>query len=106
MPQRERTSQLPDGLDRDRIRERHKLARKWAYLISATTYVPLSQDQLEEQLLDLLDQVLTSLRQEPFVPDVAAEVTRTLAKLNCSGADSIRCTVDVLGKALQRLPEE
>lgn len=105
MPQRERTSQLPDGLDRDRIRERHKLARKWAYLISATTYVPLSQDRLEEQLLDLLDQVLTALRQDPFVPDVATEVTNTLAKLNCSGADSIRCTVDVLGKALLRLPE-
>jgi diguanylate cyclase (GGDEF)-like protein/PAS domain S-box-containing protein len=105
VPQRERNSQLPDGPDRDRIRERHKLARKWAYLISATTYVPLSQDQLEERLLDLLDQVLVSLRQDPFSTEVATEVTTSLAKLNCAGTDSIRCTVDVLGKALLRLPE-
>ncbi len=100
MPQRERTSQLPDGPERDRIRERHKLARKWAYLISATTYVPLSQDELEQHLLTLLDDVIQALRSEPFTTDVAAEVTAKLTQLNCSGADSIRCSVELLGQVM------
>jgi diguanylate cyclase (GGDEF)-like protein/PAS domain S-box-containing protein len=99
VPQREPVS-LPDGPDRDRIRERHKLARKWAYLISATTYVPLSQDELEQHLLSLLESMLAGLRAEPFSTDVAVEVTARLTQLNCSGAESIRCTVDVLGKLL------
>jgi diguanylate cyclase (GGDEF)-like protein/PAS domain S-box-containing protein len=105
VPQREPTSQLPDGPDHDRIRERHKLARKWAYSISATTYVPLSQAELEQRLLGLIDDVLIALRDDPASTAVAVEVTARLAKMNCVGTDSLRCTVDVLGRCLLRLDE-
>ncbi|TCO62649.1 putative bifunctional diguanylate cyclase/phosphodiesterase [Actinocrispum wychmicini] len=106
MPRQEPTSPLPDASHRRGVRERHKLARKWASLISATNYVPLSQDELERQLLDLLDQVVAALRRDPTDADgVAARITERLAKLNCSGAESIRYTVDVLGKSLLSVTE-
>jgi diguanylate cyclase (GGDEF)-like protein/PAS domain S-box-containing protein len=104
VPQREPTSPPPPdgslGPDRDPIRERRKLARKWAYLISGTAYVPLSQDELERQLLDLLDRMVQALRTEPFSTAIATEVIARLVAMNCSGADSLRSTVDVLGKSL------
>jgi diguanylate cyclase (GGDEF)-like protein/PAS domain S-box-containing protein len=103
VPQREPTSPLPDdlrGLSRDHIRERHKLARKWAYLISGTAYVPLSHDDLEQRLYGLVDVLFTALRTEPFSTDAVADVADRLVAMNCADARSLRCTVDVLGRAL------
>lgn len=104
MPRQLPTPPLPNGPTTSSVRERQKLARKWASLVSATTYVPLSPHDLERQLLDLLEKVLAALHGESDI-DVANEVTTRLAKLNCIGADNLRATVDVLGRSLLSLTE-
>jgi diguanylate cyclase (GGDEF)-like protein/PAS domain S-box-containing protein len=62
--------------------------------------VPLLQDELESQLLELLDGVVNALRSEPFSTVVAKDVITRLEAMNCLGAESLRSTVDVLGKSL------
>lgn len=108
MPQRESLSPLPDDAiagQPGNIRERHKLARKWAYLISGTTYVPLSQVDLESRLRDLVCHIVTALRKDPVDTSVAGLVANRLVAMNCTDSKSLRCTVDVLGKALLAMSE-
>ncbi|MBP2320251.1 diguanylate cyclase (GGDEF)-like protein/PAS domain S-box-containing protein [Kibdelosporangium banguiense] len=108
MPQRESISPLPDdavaghpGL----IRERRKLARKWAYLICGTTYVPLSQADLESRLQELFEHIVTALRGDPVDTSVTELVATRLVAMNCTDSTSLRCTLEVLGKALLASPE-
>ncbi|MFI7121307.1 putative bifunctional diguanylate cyclase/phosphodiesterase [Amycolatopsis sp. NPDC049868] len=95
-------------------RERVKVARKWAYLVSGTTYLPLSHDQIERELLGLLDRLLDALAGDQPAIESAAEVGAELVRLHCVGKTSLQCTVDVLAAALlaptdsrsaDRLPE-
>ncbi|MFD6065906.1 putative bifunctional diguanylate cyclase/phosphodiesterase [Amycolatopsis lurida] len=95
-------------------RERVKLARKWAYLVSSTTYLPLSHDQIERELLGLLDRLLEAVAGDRPATEIAAEVGAELVRLHCVGKTSLQCTVDVLAAALlaptdprsaDRLPE-
>ena len=81
-------------------RQRTLIARRWAYQISGTAYVPLSRDVLENELLALVDRVFDAVRSEPFECDDLIEVGERLVELNCTGPTSLRCTVEVLGKAL------
>ncbi|MET0136356.1 MAG: EAL domain-containing protein [Kibdelosporangium sp.] len=103
MPQREPTSPLPDDSradDRDLIRERRRLARKWACAITATAYVSLSRDELEDELHDLLDRLYAALRSEPSGSEAVAHVTERLSAMNSSDPGTLRSTVDVLGRSL------
>ncbi|WP_410664977.1 putative bifunctional diguanylate cyclase/phosphodiesterase [Amycolatopsis sp. lyj-84] len=95
-------------------RERVKVARKWAYLVSSTTYLPLSHDQIERELLGLLDRLLEAVAGDRPATESAAEVGAELVRLHCVGKTSLQCTVDVLAAALlapadsgsaDRLPE-
>ncbi|WP_260478639.1 bifunctional diguanylate cyclase/phosphodiesterase [Kibdelosporangium aridum] len=103
MPPRESISPLPDDLNvatSDAIRERYKLARKWAYLMCHNTYVPLSQGELESQLLDMIARLVAALRQDSIDLEFAADLTERLVAMNCADSVSLRCTVDVLGRGL------
>ncbi|MGH7868957.1 MAG: diguanylate cyclase domain-containing protein, partial [Candidatus Dormibacteraceae bacterium] len=86
-------------------RERVALARKWAYLVSKTAYLPLSPTELEQHLLQLIDQLFEAVRSEPFEADLAAVVGDRLVELRCVGRDSLRRTMEILGKALLHQPE-
>lgn len=95
-------SPLPAGRAR---RERVLLARKWAYLLSATAYIPLPYPDVETELLGMVDRLLDALRTEPFDPEPALHVAKRLVGMNCVGQGSFQRTVDILGKALLRQPE-
>ncbi|MFC3454806.1 putative bifunctional diguanylate cyclase/phosphodiesterase [Amycolatopsis speibonae] len=95
-------------------RERVKVARKWAYLVSSTTYLPLSHDRIERELLGLLDRLLEAVAGDRPAIESAAEVGAELVRMRCVGKTSLQCTVDVLAAALlapadsrsaDRLPE-
>jgi diguanylate cyclase (GGDEF)-like protein/PAS domain S-box-containing protein len=81
-------------------RERALLARKWAYQVTTTTYIPLSYPDIEAELLALVDRLFDAVRGEPFSPDPATEVAHRLVAMNCVGPTTFRRTMDLLGKAL------
>lgn len=98
-------SPAPDDSGRWRV----KLARKWAYLITTTAYLPLPHAELEERLLELVDVLATVLMAGSAGPggseQRAAEIGSRLVAMHCTGPDSLRRTLDVLGRDLLAQPE-
>jgi PAS domain S-box-containing protein len=84
---------------------RHKVARKWAYLVSLTAYLPLSYGEVERELLGLVNSVFDAILCEPVPDDRIQAVGARLVELNCVGKASLQCTVDVLAGALFAEPE-
>lgn len=91
----------PSRTQRDRL----LLARKWAYLLSATAYIPLPYAEVEAELLAMVNRLCDTLRAEPFDPTPAIDVANRLVGMNCVGQASFQRTSDILGKALLALPE-
>jgi diguanylate cyclase (GGDEF)-like protein len=89
---------LPDASAPDRALAR--LARKWAYQVSMTSYIPLPHKEIERQLRELAHEVFEVVAAEPVDVDRAAAVGERLVKLHCVGKASLRCSVDVLAGAL------
>jgi diguanylate cyclase (GGDEF)-like protein/PAS domain S-box-containing protein len=89
----------------DPVRERTALARKWAYLVSKTAYIPLRHADFERELLGLLGQLVDAVASTPFRADPATGVGSRLVALNCTGELSLRSTVDILAKGLLSLHE-
>lgn len=100
------TGELPDRgpANADRSRERSLLARKWAYRLLSTVFVPLSQQDLERELLDLFDTVRAVVSSEPFTTQPAYDAGVRLVELGCSADPVLPCTMEVLGKGLLSWP--
>lgn len=81
-------------------RDRALVARKWAYQVTSTTYIPLSYPDIEAELLRLVDTLFDAVRAEPFRAEPATGVAERLVELNCTGSESFARTIDVLGRAL------
>jgi diguanylate cyclase (GGDEF)-like protein len=77
-------------------RELSVLARKWAYLVSTTSYIPLPHKEIERQLLVMTHELYETVATEPLDADRAAAVGERLVKLNCVGRTSLRASIDVL----------
>jgi diguanylate cyclase (GGDEF)-like protein/PAS domain S-box-containing protein len=86
-------------------RDRLLLARKWAYLLSTTAYIPMPYPDIEAELLAIVHQLFDALRTEPFDAMPATGVAQRLVGMNCVGQASFQRTVDTLGKALLNQPE-
>ena len=102
------SSRAPAGPARtpaDNARARVKVARKWAYLISSSTYLPLSQQEIDQAMHEMVDVVFNAALSEPFSPEDAMGVGSRLVDMRCTGPASLRRTIDVLGKALLNEPE-
>ncbi|MGB3441758.1 MAG: diguanylate cyclase [Actinophytocola sp.] len=84
----------------DREKARVRVARKWAYLISMTTYVPSEHTALEKPLLEMVDDLFAALAAEPLGLETAERVGAELVALNCADKSSLQCTVDVLAGPL------
>ncbi|MDS0139597.1 MULTISPECIES: diguanylate cyclase domain-containing protein [unclassified Amycolatopsis] len=92
--------------DADRAAKRlGALARKWGYLISTTAYLPHTPEEIERELAALAGRLFEAVASEP--PDLAAAATAggRLVELRGVGAESLRRSLEVLGKALVREPE-
>jgi diguanylate cyclase (GGDEF)-like protein/PAS domain S-box-containing protein len=81
------------------------LARKWAYLISTTAYLPHTPAEIENELSILLGWLFEAVVSDPVGTEEAAAAGGRLVELGCVGPDSLRCTMEVLGKGLLREPE-
>ncbi|GAB1513914.1 EAL domain-containing protein [Actinophytocola sp. KF-1] len=101
------TKPLPNGprapvprTPEQREKARVKVARKWAYLISTTAYVPLKHTDIEAPLLEMVRELFTALAAEPLGIEDAERVGARLVSLNCVDKSSLQCTVDVLAGPL------
>ncbi|MFC4858113.1 EAL domain-containing protein [Actinophytocola glycyrrhizae] len=101
------TKPLPNGprapvprSAKEREKARVRLARKWAYLISSTAYVPLKHTELEEPMLELVHELFAALVAEPLGLEEAELAGARLVALNCADKSSLQCTFDVLAGPL------
>lgn len=102
------TEPLRDGVPRapaprsakDREKARVRVARKWAYLISSTAYVPLEHTDLEEPLLEMVHDLFAALAAEPLGLEEAERLGARLVSLNCVDKTSLQTTIDVLAGPL------
>ncbi|MEV6441533.1 diguanylate cyclase [Amycolatopsis sp. NPDC051716] len=81
------------------------LARKWGYLISTTAYLPHTPEEIERELAGLAGRLFEAVASDPPDLEAAASAGGRLVELRCVGADSLRRSLEVLGKALLREPE-
>jgi diguanylate cyclase (GGDEF)-like protein/PAS domain S-box-containing protein len=100
-------SRRPDATpaELDMVRKREALVRKWAYLLSGLTVVPLTSDELDGELRDQLGILCDALRAEPYRAEPVERLGERLVGLGNVGEPGLRCTLDVLGKGLLALPE-
>ncbi|MCP3798430.1 EAL domain-containing protein [Allokutzneria sp. A3M-2-11 16] len=86
-------------------RQRRTLARKLAYLLAGTNYVPLPHEQFEAALTEVVDELCAAALAEPPQPERAALAGARLVELNCTSDKSLSSTMDVLVQGLLALPE-
>ncbi len=97
-PNRRRTEE-------ERERARVKLARKWAYLVSMTTYVPLVHTELEQPLLELVGTAFDAVAGDAPEAADAAGIGVRLVELHCVDKTSLQCSMDLLSAALLADPD-
>ncbi|WP_326952704.1 putative bifunctional diguanylate cyclase/phosphodiesterase [Amycolatopsis sp. NBC_01286] len=81
------------------------LARKWGYLVSTTAYLPHTPDEIERELSILTGWLFEAVASDPPGVGEAAAAGGRLVELRCVGPESLRRSMEVLGKALLREPE-
>ncbi|VVJ18725.1 Sensory box/GGDEF family protein [Amycolatopsis camponoti] len=81
------------------------LARKWGYLVSTTAYLPHTPEEIERELAVLVGRLFEAVASDPPELGEAAAAGARLVELRCVGSDSLRRSLEVLGKALLREPE-
>ncbi|MFJ6673745.1 putative bifunctional diguanylate cyclase/phosphodiesterase [Actinosynnema sp. NPDC091369] len=96
------TAALPQ--DADGVRARTKLAKKWAYLLSSRTFVPLAGTELERQLLGLVERLCAGVATEALAQRAGREVGEALVGLNCTTAEALQVSLEVVGKGLLGMP--
>ncbi len=81
------------------------LARKWGYLVSTTAYLPHTPDEIEQELSILTGWLFEAVASDPPGVGEAAAAGGRLVELRCVGPESLRRSMEVLGKGLLREPE-
>ncbi|WP_408630631.1 putative bifunctional diguanylate cyclase/phosphodiesterase [Micromonospora echinaurantiaca] len=77
-------------------------ARAWAKAVSGTSYLPMTQDQLESLLQRLTEQLATALCAEPFDLRVGHRVGAELVAAHIASAEGLGRTVEVVQLRLVR----
>ncbi|MGW5053622.1 putative bifunctional diguanylate cyclase/phosphodiesterase [Actinokineospora sp. NPDC004072] len=90
----------PDG-----ARARELLARKWAYLISGVSVIPLPTADLERELHEQVEALCAAVAADPLDTAAVERIGEAVVGLGYLGEDGLRQTVEVLAKGLPALPE-
>jgi diguanylate cyclase (GGDEF)-like protein len=77
-------------------------ARAWAKAVSGTSYLPMTQAQLEALLQRLTDQLATALLSEPFDLRVGHRVATELVAAHIASPEALGRTVEVVQLRLAR----
>ena len=79
---------------------REFIARSWYEAVVCTSFVPFTEADLFNCLLDLTDQTIDTFLAEPFVPAQAQAIGTNLAELHCIGAEALGGAQEVLATRL------
>ncbi|XTZ18350.1 putative bifunctional diguanylate cyclase/phosphodiesterase [Micromonospora echinospora] len=71
-------------------------ARAWARAVSGTSYLPITQEQLEVFLQGLTDRLADAMRAEPFDPRVGHQVGIELVAAHIASAEGLGRTVEII----------
>ncbi|WBB79960.1 bifunctional diguanylate cyclase/phosphodiesterase [Micromonospora sp. WMMD882] len=71
-------------------------ARAWAKAVSGTSYLPVTQEQLETFLQGLTDRLAAALRAEPFDPRAGHQIGIDLVTAHIASAEGLGRTVEVI----------
>ncbi|MGH3766145.1 MAG: diguanylate cyclase domain-containing protein [Pseudonocardiaceae bacterium] len=82
-----------------------ELARAWSDAMSSSAEVPIPSHWVEECLRDLLGRVVDVLRNEEYRPELTARVGETLVAKGFGGERALDRTMELLKRALPRMPE-
>ena len=77
-------------------------ARAWAKAVSGTSYLPMTQSQLEEILQRLTDRLAQAIRAEPFDLRIGQQVGAELVQAHIASAEGLGRTVEVIQLRLVR----
>lgn len=82
-----------------------ELARAWSDAMSRSSEVPIPSYWVEECLRDMLGRLVDVLKNDQYRPELAAQVGETLVAKGFTGESILDRTVELLSRALPRLPE-
>jgi diguanylate cyclase (GGDEF)-like protein/PAS domain S-box-containing protein len=85
---------------------RANLANSWAHTIYRTAYSPVPGPELEVLFAQLVDRLVTVLWSLPFVVADAERVGGELVRVNFTGPNSLRASIEVLSAPLFRAAAE
>ncbi|HEX5406896.1 MAG TPA: EAL domain-containing protein [Pseudonocardiaceae bacterium] len=89
----------------DHDRERLLVARKWAYQLRGSTYLPMPWRDVENELLGMVNTLFDALLHGPLDAQPVDTTAIRLVGMNCVGQAAFQRTMDVLGKAMLKQPE-
>ena len=82
-----------------------ELARTWAAVASRTTYLPMSEEEIEQFLTRLINRLVMAVTSVPVDAQTPIEVAAELVAYDLTGSTSIGRSIEVLGGGLPRLAE-
>src|SRR3954447_5018723 len=82
-----------------------ELARAWSDAMSGDAEVPIPSCWVEECLRDLLARLIDVLRNVQYRPELTAQVGQTLVAKGFTGEHALDRAVELLSRALPRMPE-
>ncbi|PTA44010.1 GGDEF-domain containing protein [Micromonospora sp. RP3T] len=77
-------------------------ARAWAKAVSGTSYLPMTQAQLEEMLQRLTERLAQAMRADPFDLRIGQQVGAELVQSHIASAEGLGRTVEVIQLRLVR----
>ncbi|MFY1637347.1 putative bifunctional diguanylate cyclase/phosphodiesterase [Solwaraspora sp. WMMB335] len=80
------------------------VARAWAKAVTGTSYLPMTQAQLEQFLAQMTQRLVTALRAEPFTVRPGYQVGAELVAAHIASAEGLGRTIEVLDLRLMRDP--
>ncbi|SCG46658.1 diguanylate cyclase/phosphodiesterase [Micromonospora humi] len=93
---------MPDDVATPAGRRPGVFARAWAKAVSGTSYLPMTQAQLEEVLQRLTDRLAQALRADPFDLRIGQQVGAELVQSHIASAEGLGRTVEVIQLRLVR----
>jgi diguanylate cyclase (GGDEF)-like protein/PAS domain S-box-containing protein len=81
------------------------LARAWAAVASRTTYLPMSSDEIEQLLTQLINRLVPAVAAIPVDERAAIGVAAELVRHDLTGSSSMARSIEVLANGLPRLAE-